>query len=145
MIRPMLPDEEIAVRDIYRKAHRHWPERSRLWYFAHPTLVLVERGEVIGFTSFSVGADDAGMVLYGVDLCVLPGLQRHGYGRQLAEARVRYGRDVGCTRFLGATEPDNHAMRALLKEQGFQELPFPVPTTIFPAGEALLIGGPISR
>jgi RimJ/RimL family protein N-acetyltransferase len=142
-IRPMTLDEEPMVREIYGEAHPGWPPQPRLWYYAHPTLVLSAVGILVGFTSFSIGPDELGLVLYGVDLCVLPRYWRQGYGRRLADARLRYGRDVGCTRFLGATQPENKAMRALLERQGFEELPLGVPH-IFPAGEdAVLFGGSI--
>jgi hypothetical protein len=54
-IRPMRPDEEPKVRTIYRAAHPEWPERSSLFYYAHPTLVLEAEGALLGFTSYSIG------------------------------------------------------------------------------------------
>jgi GNAT superfamily N-acetyltransferase len=143
VIHPMRGHDEPIVREIYAVAHPGWPPQPRLWYYAHPTLVRYDGGTLVGFTSFSIGPDELGLVLYGVDLCVLPQFRRQGHGRRLADARLRYGRDVGCTRFLGATQPENKAMRALLERQGFEELPLGVPH-IFPAGEdAVLFGGSI--
>jgi len=141
----MSPEEEATVRAIYRAAHPEWPARPRLWYYAYPTLVLDDLGHLLGFTSFSVGPDELGMVLYGADLCVVPRFQGQGHGRALADERLRYGRDVGCTRFLGATQPDNQAMRAILEAQGFEELPLTIPN-MFPEGQAaVLLGGPLQR
>jgi GNAT superfamily N-acetyltransferase len=140
----MRPDEEPKVRAIYREAHPGWPERSPLWYFAHPTLVMQSDGALLGFTSYSIGHDDRGLVIFGVDVAVLPRFQHQGYGRQLADERLRYGRDVGCTRFLGATQPDNLPMLTILERQGFTQLPLRVPN-VFPHGtDAILIGGEIA-
>ena len=97
----------------------------------------------LALPSFSVGQDIKGLVLYGADVAVLPQFQRLGYGRRLADERLRYGRDVGCTRFLGATQPDNFAMLSILEAQGFTRLPLPVPN-VFPHGtDAILAGGEI--
>lgn len=129
------------MRTIFRQAHPGWSEPSPLFFFAHPTLVLQSDGALLGYTSYSVGPDDRGLVLYGADVAVLPQFQGQGYGRQLADERLRYGRDVGCTRFLGLTQPDNHAMRAILRRQGFDELPLRLPT-VFPHGtDGVLVGG----
>ena len=142
-IRPMTPADEPRVRAIYLIAHPGWPAKSRLHYWAHPTLVLDDEGGILGFTSYTVGVDELGLLMYGDDLCVMPAMRGRGYGRVLAEARLDYGRDVGCTRFLGATQPDNQAMQAILEAQGFDRLPLPVPR-MFPHNvDAILMGGSI--
>ena len=136
--------EEPVVRAIYHAAHPDWPEQSLLWYQAHPTLVVGDNDlHILGFTSFSIGPDDLGLVIYGADLCVLPGFRGKGYGRVLADERLRYGRDVGCTRFLGATQPENRPMRAIFEGQGFTELPLVVPHMFPQSEDAILYGGGI--
>lgn len=131
------------MRSIFRQAHPGWSEPSPLFFFAHPTLVAQANGALVGYTSYSVGPDDRGYVLYGADVAVLPQFQGQGFGRQLADERLRYGRDVGCTRFLGATQPDNRPMLAILRRQGFDEMPMRVPA-VFPRGiDAVLVGGSI--
>ena len=139
----MRPEEEPDVRAIYRAAHPGWEEPPALWYYAHPTLVLEVRGTPLGFTSYSIGPDERGLVLYGADVAVLPFFQGQGYGRVLADERLRYGRDVGATRFLGATQPDNAPMLAILRGQGFTELPLRM-SAVFPRGkDAVFVGGQI--
>ena len=139
----MRPDEDPKVRAIYQAAHPGWPERSRLWNYVHPTLVVEDEGALLGFTSYSVGPDELGYVCYGVDVAILPRFQGQGYGRRLADERLRYGRDVGCDRFIGATQPDNIAMRTIFEAQGFEELPLQIGNA-FPRGTpAILYGGSI--
>ena len=138
----MNPDEEPKVRSIHRAVYAA-AEPPSLFYYAYPTLVLEAEGALLGYTSYSIGPDELGLVLYGIDVAILPQFQRQGYGRRLADERLRYGRNVGCDRFLGATQEYNPAMRAILERQGFEELPMRLPNAFPRSTEAVVYGGAI--
>ena len=77
----MQPMEEKQVRDLYAACHPDREARPPDWYTAYPTLVIVQWGAVVGFTSFSVSPGLTGVVtLYGNDLCVTPALRNCGLG-----------------------------------------------------------------
>jgi GNAT superfamily N-acetyltransferase len=119
LIRSMLPAEEAAVRHLYAACHAHWPARSLRWYQAYPTLVAVEDGLIVGFTSYSVSSYSGMVTVGGQDLCVLPEAQGTGIGLALHLERCAIGADVGAHMFTGLTQENNHAMIAIFKKCGY--------------------------
>lgn len=116
MIRPMRPDEEFAVRELRRRCHSG--EVPLGFYFVHPTLVLEQDSEVIGFTSFTLSPMPEGYVAYGVDLCVAPEYRGLGHGRALHAERARLCREHGAVDFVGTAEPGNEPMIRILASAG---------------------------
>lgn len=138
MIRPMRLYDDIEVRAIHALCHPSFPAPPTRWFEAHPTLVAIERDEVVGYTSYSVViqpalcAEGEAMVGYGID--IRPGFQGHGYGRQLFDARLNVARAVGAKVFVGHTWPGNTAMIHLFDRCGFK--PHGEPTT-YPDGQPM--------
>ena len=123
-IRPMLPDEDKQVRELYRLCHPKWPERPPQFYFAYPTLVAVDGDRIAGSTSFSCSfpttpaIGTASTIMYGHDVCVHPDYRGTGLGMALAEARLAIARDVRAELFLGFTWDENDGMRRIFEKQG---------------------------
>ena len=135
MIRPMRPDEEATVRAIFRACHPDYETKGPLWFFAHPTLVLDE-GEILGWTSFTLSPTDRGYVAYLMDTCVRPDVQGKGYGRQLFDARQATVVGLGAVDSVGVAAPHNEPMNHLLESRGF--LPINRIPDAFPSGEGVV-------
>ena len=114
----MARDEERHVRLVSRACHPTWPERPEGFFTAFPTLVAIEDGALIGFTSFSVATYTGTILVSGQDLCVLPEAQGTGVGRALHLARCAVGAGVGARLFSGITQPDNRAMIRVFERCG---------------------------
>ena len=124
---PMQPEDEPAVRAIHAECHPEMPPRAARWYWAYPTLVLVQDNAVVGFTSFSLSPGPTGaLTLFGNDVCVRPSDQRRGFGWALAQDRLEIGRELGATAFVGLTAVTNQSMQRIFERQGLhacQRLP----------------------
>lgn len=119
-MRPMDRHDEMLVRHLYRRCHPGWDDRPRHWYFAHPTLVIPTATDMIAFASLSLAMIANDLVLLGADLCVHPDHQRRGLARMLFAERLKIGRDVGATTFLGYTQPENAPMVRLFESFGMK-------------------------
>ena len=120
MIWPMQPHHENTVREIFALCHPDVPPRAAEWYWAYPTLVLIEADGVVGFTSFSLSPGPTGILtVFGNDLCVIPAWQKQGLGWALAQARSDIGRRLGAKGFVGLTAADNVPMQRIFERQGF--------------------------
>lgn len=146
MIRPMRGFEESDCRAIYAACHPGWPAQRPRWYEAHPTLIALEQGEVVGYTSYSlvmqpeVSLEGEVMIGYGID--IKPGHHGKGIGRALCDARLELARAVGAKVFVGHAAPGNDAMIRLFARDGFtpvQEVP-----NGYPDGPLVLFMGPIA-
>jgi RimJ/RimL family protein N-acetyltransferase len=142
----MNPYEDDAVRAIYAACHPKWPERAPRWFEAHPTLVLLAHGSVVGYTSYSLVVrpetcqDGEVMLGYGIDIA--PGHWGMGYGRKLCDARLEVARAVGAKVFVGHAAPTNHAMIRLFEQDGFR--PMSVGSGAYPDGTDMVVFmGPI--
>ena len=126
LIRPMLPEEDRYVRKIYTLCHPKWSSRPKRWFFACPTLVALERDEVIGSTSFFLSypppslLPDGGdrFIMWGHGVYVHPDHRGRGIGLQLCEARFRTARTLGIEFFIGMTWPSNKPMIHIFEQQG---------------------------
>lgn len=119
MIRPMHPEDQEAVRGLYALCHAGAMSRPTGWYVAHPTLVLVEDGVVIGYTSFTVTLIPGfGQTMYGMDVAVHPGHRKRGYAAQLHRARLTIAKALGIRLFMGSTAPENVGMARVLTDAG---------------------------
>jgi len=124
VIHPMRAFDDIEVRAIYALCHPGWPQRPPRWFEAHPTLVLEDHNEIVGYTSYAVVmqpelcADGEVMIGYGIDIA--PSHQGRGHGRLLCEARLDVARAVGAKIFVGHAAPDNQAMIRLFEADGFK-------------------------
>lgn len=119
IITPFAARDEGAVRDLYAKGHPGWPRRPSGWFVAYPTLVAVTDGEILGFTSFSIGNYTGLIMLTGQDLCVSPDYQGCGIGKALHLERVAIGKGVGARMWSGITQPENKAMIAIFEQCGY--------------------------
>lgn len=119
VIRPMHPEEDDQVRDLYHVCHPDGDAPAPLWHFLHPTLVIEEDGEIVASTSFTLSPDaKRGYVCYGADVCVLPAYRKRGYASALHDERCRIAREAHAVDFVGTVEPDNDAMVRILSRQG---------------------------
>lgn len=116
--RPMREDDESAVRKLYAQAHPFWPPRPEHWFFAYPSLVLEQDGEIVGFTSFSLGSMTGVLMLHGQDLAVDLTVRGAGFGMSLHRARLEIGRAMGATMFSGFTQKDNEPMQRIFRACG---------------------------
>ncbi len=142
-IRPMRAEEEDAVRFVYAVCHPGWPRRPAGWYQVYPTLVAVEDGALIGFTSYSVSSYSGMPLVGGQDLGVLPEAQGTGVGLALHLARCALGAGVGARMFSGLTHDENHAMVAIFKRCGYHRCQ--VVPRAFPDGDGAIWLGPIAH
>lgn len=154
MIRHFKDRDEDAVNKVYAACHPAWPAPRPGFWWGHPTLVLVEDGEIIGATAFCVAAppsqDVAGALAkrnlheagWGHGVYVHPSQRGHGYGWILATARHEALLALGVTYFFGMTQPTNTAMLAIFKRQRLSKI-VTVPK-IYPDGsDGLLFAGEI--
>jgi GNAT superfamily N-acetyltransferase len=124
--RPATAEDLDALAALHALCHPTWGPRPELWWFAHPTLVLEEDGQLIGSTSFSVAYPPTvalarlhpAEIGYGHGVSVHPGRRGQGLGWTLAEARHAVLRALGITFFIGQTQPDNAPMLAIFARQG---------------------------
>lgn len=140
-LRAMRAEEEPHVRVIFAACHPGWPARPPRWFTAYPTLVVVEEGALIGFTSFSVSNYTGLIMLSGHDLCVLPEAQGTGLGLALHLARCALGAGVGAHLFSGLTAPTNKPMIRIFERCGAhacQTIP-----RAYAEGDGVLYLGPI--
>ena len=122
-IGPMRPSLEPEVRKLYAVCHPNWDEPSAHWFFAYPTLMGVERGELVAYTSYSMNTNDDGvLVLFLQDTGVAPAARGRGLSRMLMNARLEIGRSMGAAYAAGMTQPDNVPMLRLLASLGFRDV-----------------------
>jgi len=135
------------VRELHALCHPDY-ERPPYFFLAHPTLVKIVDGRVIGFTSFSVAPApacphllEAGELMYGHGLAILPTYQNLGYGTALVEARRQIGLALGVEVFIGMTEPDNVGMLRIFERQGLKA--YETRPSAYPNGAAgvVYVGG----
>lgn len=105
-----------ALTTLVRRCHPARRERRPFWWQVVPTMVLGARGELVAYLQFSLTPG----TLYQYDLGVDPAHQGRGLGRALFAERLRMGANLGATRAVGATAPDNRAMLALFAEARFE-------------------------
>jgi GNAT superfamily N-acetyltransferase len=127
-IRRFIDADTAACHALYAACHPTWPDKPLDFWWAHPTLVLEVEGAVCGSTSFSVGIMPVQEVAHllpqgeemgwGHGVYVDPTRHGQGYGWVLAQARHETLRALGVTVFVGLTQPNNHAMRAIFARQG---------------------------
>lgn len=124
----MRGSEALDVRELRRACHPGWPDFPEAWHTAFPTLVMEVDGRLVGWTAFGVapvGACDHiptdSHVVYGRGVYVAPDARGRGYGRELHEARLAIGRAVGCTSFVGMTQPWNKPMIRLFERFGYRQ------------------------
>jgi GNAT superfamily N-acetyltransferase len=136
----MHPHEEPAVRDAYKAVHPGWPARPPGYYTAYPTLVLMERGAVIGFTCFALGNYTGLVMVTGQDLGVVPDAQGRGFGRLLHDARVALGKGLGARMFSGITQEANWPMIRLFESCGYHACQ-PAPAHFWGEDGVVYVGG----
>ena len=119
MPQPMLSEQEAQVRGLYHMCHPAMSIQPPFWYFAHPTLVLCENNQVVGFTSFTLTIMPGfGSTLYGMDVCVHPEYRGRGIAETLHAARLTIGHSVGARTFMGVVRKNNKKMAAILIKSG---------------------------
>lgn len=118
------PADARAVRAIHGTCHPTWPARPAAWFHAHPTLVAVQDGEVVGMTSFSLALPPTTLNVSQGEIGVGHGVEVHhdyrgcGLGWALATARHAMLAELGVGFFIGMTQPDNAPMLAIFRKQG---------------------------
>lgn len=119
---PMPPMLEPAVRRLYKICHPNWDEPSLHWFYANPTLMIVEDG-LIAYSSYSMNINDDGVLsIFLQDTGVAPFERGRGLSRVLMNARLDIGRSMGAKFAIGMTQPDNKPMLGLLQSIGFREV-----------------------
>jgi ribosomal protein S18 acetylase RimI-like enzyme len=120
-------EDAVALNTLHALCHPSWPERSPLWWWTHPTLVLELDGAIIGSTSFVVCmpptphlAEVGTEIGYGHGVAVHSDHRGQNYGWLLADARHQVFRDLGIAFFIGMTQPDNKAMIHIFERQGLR-------------------------
>ena len=133
---PMFFGDEPQVRALYKLCHPGMVVKPTNWYFAHPTLVVITDGKVVGFTSFTIVVIPGfGETLYGKDMCVHPDYGGRGIAKNLHLARLVIGHRVGARIFMGVTTSDNKSMIRILEGSGMHPC--------IPVGDDILFIGPI--
>lgn len=119
--RHMETEDEPLVRALTRRCHPTWPQRPKFWYHANPTLVAVEKDQVIGYGCYTVDNHPAGnsFIMYLRDSGVDPMHQGQGIGKALLQKRMDVGAHLGIHMYVGCTAPTNYPMRSILKSLGF--------------------------
>lgn len=132
----MFQHEEKQVRALYKLCYPGNVAQPKDWYFAHPTLVVTDKGGVLGYTTFTVTIIPGfGPTLYGQDICVHPNFRRTGIGVSLHKARLLVGYNVGARTFMGVASKENKSMIKILERYGAHPC--------IPVGEDTLFIGPI--
>jgi GNAT superfamily N-acetyltransferase len=115
----MMVGDESQVRALYKVCHPGAVSRPIGWYFAHPTLVIIDKGVVVGHTSFTVTLIPGfGQTMYGMDVCVDPKYRGKGIGTSLHAARLTIAYGVGARIFMGVTNSENKSMIRILERAG---------------------------
>jgi GNAT superfamily N-acetyltransferase len=118
----MPPSLEPQVRALCATCHPGWDDPSPHWFFANPTLVVLDE-QLVAYTSYAMNMDDAGrLAIYLQDTGVAPAARGRGLSRVLMNARLDIGRSMGARLAVGMTQPDNVPMLGLLRSCGFREL-----------------------
>lgn len=122
-IRRMDARDEAAVRKVCEICAPDTQIRPTHWFFVHPTLVAVEDGKIVGFTSFVINElanGDGTIVLHCCTMCVLPEYRRRGIAKALYAAREAIGRESGATMFCGNARPGNTPMLKIFRAHGLK-------------------------
>lgn len=102
---------------MYSRCHPTWPPRPPEWWQVHAVLTYNW-----GYTVFAMAPGlhlgQPKEMCYGVDIGVLPESQGRGYGLRLHKRRLEYAWCAGALAFIGATQPDNVAMRRIFERCG---------------------------
>ena len=84
----------------------------------HPSWVLIEDGQVIGYAVLSIAANEA----HVLNLCTAPEMQGRGHGRRLLRALMDLARGRGAQRVFLEVRPSNAPAIALYHDEGFNEI-----------------------
>ena len=113
---------EPQVRKLYAVCHPSWDTPSLHWFYAYPTLVVVDDG-LVAYSSYSMNTnDDNILTIFLQDTGVAPRARGRGLSRVLMNARLEIGRSMGAAYAAGMTQPDNVQMLGLLQSMGFKEV-----------------------
>lgn len=132
-IRPMRPDEDQTVRELFEVCHPHWAPKPAGYFSAFSTLVAIQGSELIGSTSFFVSypppsllPDEERFVMWGHGVYVQPKHRGQGLGLKLCDARLQMARRMGFGFFIGMTWPSNKPMIRIFEQQGLTLNPMSV-------------------
>lgn len=151
MPRRMRGGDATGIGSLYRLCHPTWPERSAAWFASVNTLVIREKGHILGFTSGSITLaplsqlnQGSEFVMFGHDVCVHPDVRGRGIGRALCEARLALARAAGARTFIGCTWTENAPMIRIFERQGLKPygiMPQGFPHNNPPVDGVIYIGG----
>lgn len=119
-IRPILEEEFPQAEEIFRLCHPGEDLRESWWFFFHPTLVCVEKSQVLGITSFIIYPTEKGYIAALLGTEVHPNYQGCGIGKMLFASRQKLLENFGVTEFSGMAAADNIRMNKLHVEFGFE-------------------------
>lgn len=136
-IRVLKPGEEAALRHVARDVFDGPVDPKLAAEFVndprHHLAVAIEDGEVVGMVSgVHYVHPDKPAELWVNEVSVASIHRRRGVARALLDAIFARARELGCREAWVATEPDNHAARALYREAGGEECPEPFVMYNFP-------------
>lgn len=114
---------EPFVRELFHTCHPTWDKPAPQWFFAYPTLVVLDEDRIMAYSSYSMNTnDDNVLAIFLQDTGVAPHARGRGLSRALMNARLEVGRTMGAKFAAGMTQPSNVQMLGLLKSMGFQEV-----------------------
>ncbi|BDU15489.1 ribosomal protein S18-alanine N-acetyltransferase [Lysobacter auxotrophicus] len=120
-LRPMREDDLDAVHAVEIRAYE-FPWTVGIFRDClradYPAWVMQHESRIIGYFLMSIAADEA----HVLNICIDPGFQGQGLGRQLLRALVRVARGRGAERVFLEVRPSNAGAIALYHSEGFNEI-----------------------
>lgn len=129
-IRYVGPGDEALFERVAADVFDHPIERRQLSHYlatpGHHLMVAIVDGEVVGQVAAVVHLHPDGRPteLYIDEVAVAPALQRQGIARNLLDAMLAFGKELGCQEAWVGTEPDNRAAISLYETRSAPAEPF---------------------
>ena len=122
-IRYVGPGDEALFDRVAHDVFDHPIERRQLTHYlatpGHHLMVALVDGEIVGQVAAVVHRHPDGRPteLYIDEVAVAPTLQRQGIARNLLDAMLAFGKELGCQEAWVGTEPDNTAAIGLYESR----------------------------
>lgn len=122
-IRYVGPGDEALFDRVAPEVFDHPVERHQLAHYlatpGHHLMVAIVGGEIVGQVAAVVHRHPDGRPteLYIDEIGVTPARQRQGIARNLLDAMLAFGKELGCREAWVGTEPDNVAAKALYRSR----------------------------
>ena len=129
-IRYVGPGDEALFDRVAPDVFDHPIERRQLTHYlatpGHHLMVAIVDGEIVGQVAAVVHRHPDGRPteLYIDEVAVAPARQRQGIARNLLDAMLTFGKELGCQEAWVGTEPDNRAAMSLYEARSAPAEPF---------------------